>query len=235
MGKYKKFTFGDIMHKKKIYWLASLALIALMLNLSVIATDTMAQTNRPRPRTTTRKPITKRPTVVNNSVPRGTQMKIRLNTEIDSQKSKEGDRFTATALTPNRYADSQIEGHLSRVKQSGKVKGQTSLVLVFDRITLPAGDSYPLRGDVTKVYGEKSVKSVDEEGNIKGGSRGSSTTKRTVGGAAAGAILGGIIGGGKGAAIGAGIGAAGGAGSNVIRGSDKVKLEEGTEILIRTR
>ena len=53
-------------------------------------------------------------------------------------------------------------------------------------------------------------------------------------GGAAGAIIGGVAGGGKGAAIGAGIGAGAGAGSNVIRGSNQIKLESGTEMLIRT-
>jgi outer membrane lipoprotein SlyB len=208
---------------KKFFWLASLILAALMLTSSFVTTDVLAQRSRNSRYST------------NNSIPRGTEMKIRLNTTIDSQKAKDGDRFKATALSPNRYADASISGHVSQVKQSGKVKGKTSLVLVFDSITLSNGENYSMRGDVVKVYGEKSVKKVDEEGKIESGSRGSSTAKRTVGGAAAGAILGGILGGGKGAAIGATVGAAGGAGSNVIRGSDKIKLDEGTEILVRTR
>jgi hypothetical protein len=216
------------MFNKKLFWLSSLVLAVFMLTSSITVVDSLAQ-SRSR---------SSRSSAASNkigAVPRGTQMKIRLDSLIDSQKAKEGDRFQATAITPSKYADASIDGHLTRVQQSGKVKGQTSLVLVFDSIRLTNGETYPLRGDVTKIYGEKSVKEVDEEGNIKSSSRGDSTTKRTVGGAAAGAILGGIIGGGKGAAIGAGIGAAGGAGSNVIRGSNQIKLDEGTEILVRTR
>ncbi|MEW6733227.1 MAG: hypothetical protein AB1489_18005 [Acidobacteriota bacterium] len=167
-------------------------------------------------------------------VPRGTQMKVRLEKEIDSREARDGDRFTATVLTPNRYADSTIEGRVTSIKQSGKVKGKTSLALVFDRIRFPNGSTQLIRGEVVRVYGEKSAKEVDDEGKIKSDSRGASTAKRTAGGAAAGAIIGGLIGGGKGAAIGAGVGAGVGAGSNVIRGSNQVKLEEGTEILIRT-
>ncbi len=222
------------MRNKNFFWLTSFVLAIFMITSFVMVADSLAQgrSRSPRSSAASNNAASSR---TSNAVPRGTQMKIRLDSTIDSKKAKEGDRFQATALTPNRYADASITGHINRVKQSGKLKGQTALVLVFDSIRLTNSESYPLRGDVTKVYGEKSVKEVDEEGNIKGGSRGSSTTKRTVGGAAAGAILGGIIGGGKGAAIGAGIGAAGGAGSNVIRGSDKIKLEEGTEMLIRTR
>jgi hypothetical protein len=168
------------------------------------------------------------------SIPRGTTMKVRLETEVDSKKARDGDPIRATVLTPSRYADSTVEGYISSVKQSGKIKGKSSLVLVFDRIRLNNGGNQPFRAEVTKIYGEKSVKDVDEEGNIKGSSRGESTAKRTAGGAVAGAVIGGIIGGGKGAAIGAGIGAGAGAGSNVIRGSSQVKLDEGTEMLIRT-
>src|SRR6185369_16153594 len=129
------------------------------------------------------------------SIPRGTQMKVRLENENDSRKAQNGDRFTATVLSPNRYDGSTVEGHVTSLKQSGKIKGQTSLTMTFDRIRFPNGKTQAMRGEVVRVYGEKSVKEVDEEGKIKGSSRGASTAKRTGGGAAAGAILGGIIGG----------------------------------------
>lgn len=168
------------------------------------------------------------------SIPRGTQMRIRLENTIDSKESRNGDRFTATVLTPNRYADATIEGHVAHIKQSGKFKGQTAISLVFDRIRFRNGGSAPLSAQVVKVYGEDSVKEVDEEGEVKGGSRGKTTATRTAGGAALGAVIGGIAGGGKGAAIGAAVGAGVGAGSVFIQGSNRVKLEAGTEVLIRT-
>jgi hypothetical protein len=178
---------------------------------------------------TKRRTTTAKKTVV---VPHGTQMKIRLETTIDSNNARTGDRFKATVLSPKRYADSTLEGHISRVKQSGKFKGKTSVVMVFDRIRFDEGGSAVLHADVSRIYGESSAK-VDDEGAIKSGSRGESTAKRTAGGAVAGAIIGGIAGGGKGAAIGAAIGGGVGAGSNYIRGTSTVKIEEGTEMLIR--
>ncbi len=168
------------------------------------------------------------------SIPRGTEMKIRLENEIDTKESKDGDKFTATVLTPSRYADATIEGHIAKIDKSGKLTGKTELALAFDRIRLKTGESAPMAAQVVKVYGEDSAKEVDEEGNVKSGSQGKTTAVRTGGGAALGAIIGGIAGGGKGAAIGAGIGAAAGAGSTYIQGSKKVKLESGTEILIKT-
>ena len=167
-------------------------------------------------------------------IPVGTEMKIRLNNEIDSKESRDGDRFTATVLTPRKYADATIEGHIARINKSGKLAGKTELALTFDRIRLRNGQSGRMAAQVVRVYGEDSVKKVDEEGNIESGSKGETTAVRTGGGAALGAIIGGIAGGGKGAAIGAAIGAGAGAASTAIQGSNKVKLESGTEVLIRT-
>ena len=167
-------------------------------------------------------------------IPRGTEIKVRLENEIDTKESRDGDRFTAVALSPRNYADATIEGHIAKINKSGKLSGKTELALSFDRIRLRNGQSGRMAAQVVRVYGEDSVKKVDEEGNIESGSRGKTTAIRTGGGGALGAIIGGIAGGGKGAAIGAAIGAGAGVASTAIQGSNKVKLERGTEILIRT-
>jgi hypothetical protein len=167
-------------------------------------------------------------------IPAGTEIKIRLENEIDTKEARDGDRFTATVLSPSRYADATIQGHVAKINKSGKLSGKTELALTFDRIRLRNGQSGRMAAQVERVYGEDSVKKVDEEGNIESGSKGKTTAVRTGGGAALGAIIGGIAGGGKGAAIGAAIGAGAGAASTAIQGSNKVKLESGTEILIRT-
>jgi len=167
-------------------------------------------------------------------IPAGTEIKIRLEKEIDTREARDGDRFTATVLSPQRYADATIHGHVAKINKSGKLSGKTELALTFDRISLRNGQSGRMAAQVERVYGEDSVKKVDEEGNVETTSRTKDTAVRTGGGAALGAIIGGIAGGGKGAAIGAAIGAAAGVGSTAIQGSNKVKIESGTEILIRT-
>jgi hypothetical protein len=183
---------------------------------------------------TRRKSVARKPAARFLPIPNGTEIKIRLEDDIDTKKSRDGDRFTATVLSPIKYADATIEGHVAKIDESGKLSGKTELALSFDRIRLRNGQSGRMAAQVVKVYGEDSVKEVDEEGNVKSGSKGKTTAVRTGGGAALGAIVGGIAGGGKGAAIGAAIGAAAGAGSTAIQGSNKVKLESGTEILVRT-
>jgi len=104
--------------------------------------------------------------------------------------------------------------------------------LAFDSVRLSDGRSSILHGYVTKVYGDNAGK-ADDEGGIESGSRTKQTVKRAGIGAAAGGIIGAIAGGGKGAAIGLLIGGAGGAGSLAIKGSKELKLESGTELLVR--
>jgi hypothetical protein len=198
------------------------ALLALIANLAALSTAAQARSSRTATRSTA--PV----------IPRGTQMKIRLQDTIDTKESRNGDRYTATVVSPSRYDGATITGHVSKINQSGKFKGRTSLVLAFDRIQFRDGSSRAMAAQVVRVYGEESAKRVDEEGTVQSGSKTSTTTKRTAGGAAAGAVIGAIAGGGKGAAIGAAIGAGVGAGSTYIQGSNKVKLESGTEILIKT-
>jgi hypothetical protein len=205
------------------------ALFALIINALLFALPVAAQT---RSKSTIKKASPARTTAP--AIPVGTEMKIRLNSTIDTKESKDGDKFSAVVLTPSKYADATISGHISKIDKSGKLKGRTSLVLSFDTISFSNGTSRSMAAQVVRVYGEDSAKKVDEEGTVQSGSKTSTTVKRTGGGAAAGAVIGAIAGGGKGAAIGAAIGAAAGAGSTYIQGSNKIKLEPGTEILIKT-
>lgn len=201
--------------------------LGIVLAMTVFGVDASAQTK-------SKKKTVRPATVKQTSIPRGTEMKIRLENAIDTKESKDGDRFTAIVLTPSQYADATIEGHVSRIEKSGKLKGKTELLLAFDRIRLRNGENIAFDAQVVEVIGEKSAKNVDEEGNIESGSKGKTTAIRTGGGAAIGAAVGAIAGGGKGAAIGAIVGGAAGAGSTYIQGSNKVKLDAGTELVIKS-
>lgn len=161
----------------------------------------------------------------------GTNLKIRLNDTLSSKESRAGDKFTATVIDPVRYNEATVRGHIRSILKSGKVKGRTTMNLAFDSIELPDGRNGVLHGYVTKIYGTSAR--TDEEGGVQSEGRGKQTLKRSGIGAAAGAILGGIVGGGKGAAIGLVLGGAGGAGSIAISGSKELKLESGTEMLVR--
>ncbi len=164
-------------------------------------------------------------------VPVGTDLKVRINDTLSSKDSRIGDRFTATVIDPSRFDEARVNGHISSIQKSGKIKGRTSMNLAFDSVELRDGRRGVMHGYVTRVYGEGSGR-ADNEGGVESGSRGKQTAKRAGIGATVGAIVGGIAGGGKGAAIGLIIGGAGGAGSLAINGSKELKIESGTEMLV---
>jgi outer membrane lipoprotein SlyB len=166
-------------------------------------------------------------------VPAGTQLRIRLNDTLSSKEGRAGDKFTATVVNPSRYEEAKVSGHIRSIKKSGRVEGRTTMSLSFDTIRLSNGRSGTLRGEVLRVYDSQSAENVDEEGRVQSGGRGKQTLKRSGIGAVAGAVIGGLAGGGKGAAIGMIVGGAAGAGSIAVQGSKELKIERGTEMLIR--
>ena len=204
--------------------LQTLLVVTLVLGLAPVV---LAQT-----KPTLRRQTPTRRTAVAPLVPVGTDLKVRINDTLSSKDSRIGDRFTATVIDPSRFDEATLSGHISSIQKSGKVKGRTSMNLAFDSVELHDGRKGVLHGYVTRVYGEGSGR-ADEEGGVESGSRTKQTVKRAGIGATVGAIVGGIAGGGKGAAIGLIVGGAGGAGSLAINGSKELKIENGTEMLVR--
>ena len=202
--------------------LRTLLVLTLVLGLAPVA---LAQT-KPGLRRRTR-PVAR----VVPLVPVGTDLKVRINDTLSSKDSRIGDRFTATVIDPSRFDEARLNGHISSIQKSGKIKGRTSMNLAFDSVEMRDGRKGLLHGYVTRVYGEGSGR-ADEEGGVESGSRTKQTVKRAGIGATVGAIVGGIAGGGKGAAIGLIIGGAGGAGSLAVNGSKELKIESGTEMLV---
>lgn len=170
----------------------------------------------------------------NFTVPDGTQITAVLRSDLDTQNSKEGDRFTMEVTAPSQYSNAIIEGRIGRVERSGRVSGRAQLELDFETIKLRNGQTYSFEGFVqsARTANGDNVQ-IDNEGTVR---EGDSQTKKTVGrtavGAALGAIIGAIAGGGSGAAIGAGVGAGAGAGSVVLQGRDDLNLKSGTELTI---
>jgi hypothetical protein len=197
-----------------------LVMIAALLSTGIIAS---AQT-APR-RRAARRPAAR-------LVPVGTNLRVRLEDTLSSKDSRVGDRFTATVTDPSRFDEATVTGHISSIRKSGKIKGRTSMNLAFDSIQLRDSRRGTLHGYVTRVYGDNAGR-ADDEGGVESGSRGNQTLKRSGIAAAGGAIIGAIAGGGKGAAIGLLVGGAGGAGSLAVQGSKELKLESGTELLVR--
>ncbi|MFL6212947.1 MAG: hypothetical protein ACJ74J_03535 [Blastocatellia bacterium] len=221
--------------------LAAAILMASLPSFTIGATGATAQLAMPKQSPAPRRPTarrrapratrTARPAAV---VPLGTNLRVRLNDDLSSKDSRVGDRFTATVVNPSRYEEATVRGHVSAIRKSGTVQGRTTMNLAFDSFEPREGRSGAIHGQVVRIYDADSESSrVDEEGRVQSGSRGKQAIKRGGIGAAAGAIIGGIAGGGKGAAIGLIVGGAAGAGSLAVQGSKELKLERGTEMLVR--
>jgi hypothetical protein len=166
-------------------------------------------------------------------IPDGTQIVATLNTDLNTKNIQDGERFTMTVESPRAYRGAIIEGYVSNVNRSGRVKGRSEMTLNFQRIR-HYGNTYRFAGTVEAIQTANGEKVNTDEGSVReSDSRGKTTAKRAAIGAGVGAIIGAIAGGGKGAAIGAAIGAGAGAGSVLIQGPDDLEIMSGSEVTVR--
>jgi hypothetical protein len=172
-------------------------------------------------------------TEANFRLPVDLAVRIRLDDTLNSTDSRVGDPFSATVVDRGEYRGARVYGHVAKIQQSGRIKGNTSMVLRFDRLVMPDGRRTPMHAEIVELYHAPSGEKVDVEGAIESGGRGRTSITHTAIGAGAGALLGGIFGGGKGAGIGSIIGGAGGLGTTAFSGRQKVTLNSGLEMLIR--
>ncbi len=149
------------------------------------------------------------------TLPAGTPITVRTTTVIDTDRNRVGDPFDATLEDPVTVGDQTVfprgtlvHGRIAVSKESGKIAGQSQLVLELTEIEANG-----------KRY---AVESTDYQ--EVGASRGRKTAATVGGTAALGAIIGAIAGGGKGAAIGAASGAAVGTGVQVLTKGETIKV-----------
>ena len=166
-------------------------------------------------------------TMARLTVPQGTEVHVTLSTAVGSETSQVGDSLTATTTENIEIggkiaipAGSIIRGRVSEVSPGTKgmhisEKGG-SVVLTFDKVTTPGGDSEPLAASLTSM-----ASSTGKTAGIIGGS------------AAGGALLGKILGGdSKDAAVGAVVG--GGIGTAIVAGTKgkELKIPAGTDLVL---
>jgi hypothetical protein len=149
------------------------------------------------------------------TVPAGTQISVRLNDEVDSEKAQVGDVFHGSISAPVTIGEetaipttADVEGRVVEVKSAGRFAGQSVLTLELTKLTMN-GKTYTLQ---------------TSQWTKSGNGRGKSTAAKVGGGAALGAVLGGIFGGGKGAAIGAAAGAGAGTGVSAATKGQQIIL-----------
>ena len=157
-------------------------------------------------------------------IPGGTQVRVRLNRELDTRRNRAGDRFTATLVVPIEDGGrvvlphgTQFSGHVTAAKPSGRMRGRAVLGVTLDSFTVN-GATYSIA-------------------TTSSGRTGKRHRKRNLvligGGAGTGAAIGGIAGGGEGALIGAGAGAVAGTIGAVFSGKKEIALPAETLLTFR--
>jgi hypothetical protein len=154
-------------------------------------------------------------------IPVGTEIDVRIQTELTSDTAQVEDRFEATTVV-DLYegervlipAGSVMRGLVTSVNRASRTDRKGSLTVAFNQITV-RGRNYPMRGTVTEALESEGIRG--EVGRIGAGS-------------AVGAIIGGIIGGVKGALLGVLIG---GGGTMIATEGKDVHLPPGTILRVR--
>jgi hypothetical protein len=162
--------------------------------------------------------------------------RLRMNQTLSSEKSRMGDRFKATVVTPVYAsgvavvpAGSIVEGHVTSVVPARTRGREGQVAVAFDTLILPDETRYALDGVLTELQDDRRG-AVDAENEVSGRSSENRSIGYIGGGTAGGAILGGAIGGAKGAGIGAVLGAGAGVAGVMLTKGNEAELRSGTEI-----
>lgn len=150
------------------------------------------------------------------TIPAGTQLTVRLNDPLDSEKNQVGDTWHGTlsaAITVDGEtvvpAGADVVGRVADVKSAGRFAGNSVLTIEPTSLSVN-GKSYSIQTN---------------QWSRSGKGEGKNTATKVGGGAALGAIIGGLAGGGKGAAIGGLAGAGAGTGVSAAKKGQQIKLE----------
>ncbi|MEQ1606809.1 MAG: hypothetical protein ABL999_18245 [Pyrinomonadaceae bacterium] len=169
-------------------------------------------------------------------IPRDTELILELQEDISTERSREGEKFTARIVSPSEIAGAMVEGRVSKVLKPGRIKRRSELSLTFDRIILDDNRWSNFGATLTEVLAVKgdNVKKVDLEGTALGQSSLKNDAIKVGGATGAGALIGGVVGGPIGVAVGAGVGAAFGVGAVVIERGKHIKLTRNQQLRIKT-
>jgi hypothetical protein len=169
-------------------------------------------------------------------IPRETELIIELDSDLNTDKNKVGDTFTARVVSPAEVSGAVIEGRIEKIMKPGRLKRRSELSLSFDRIVINENRWGNMAATLTEVLPIKgdNVKMVDREGTAIGKSSIKSDSVKVGAAATTGTVVGAVAGGPVGAAVGAGVGAAFGVGAVVIQRGKHVNLLKNQQLRLKT-
>lgn len=169
-------------------------------------------------------------------IPRDTELIMELDEAMDTERNREGDKFTAKVISPVELAGARVEGHVDKVTKPGRIKRRSELLLSFDRLVISERRWTNFDAILTEVMPVKgdNVKTIDGEGTAIGKGSLKSDVIKVGAATGTGATVGIIAGGPVGAAVGAGVGAAFGVGAVVIEKGKHIKLNQAQQLRVKT-
>src|ERR1700761_761620 len=100
------------------------------------------------------------------TVPQDVALRIRLDDTLTSVDSEVGDPFSATVVTQGTYQGARVYGHISAIDMSGRLQGNTQMVLQFNRLIMPDGRTANIHAEIIQLYHAPSRETVNVEGAI---------------------------------------------------------------------
>ncbi len=165
---------------------------------------------------------------------RDVAFRIRLDDTLTSVDSQVGDPFSSTVLSQGPYQGARVYGHISSIDLSGRISGHTE---DGPPVRPPHHARRPHRPHPRRDHPALPCSPLAKPSALKNailsGGKGRSSLMGTGIGAGAGALFGALFGGGKGAGIGSIVGGAAGLGTTAFRGSAKITLPSGLEMMIQ--
>ena len=169
-------------------------------------------------------------------IPRDTELILELQEPLDTQRNREGDKFTAKVVAPQEIMGAMIEGRIDKIQKPGRIKKRSAMLLSFDKIVISENRWSNFDAIMTEVLPVKgdNVKRVDGEGSAIGKSTLKPDIVKVGAATGTGAGVGAIAGGPVGAAVGAGVGAAFGVGAVIIERGKHINLRSNQQLRIKT-
>ncbi|HEY0429153.1 MAG TPA: hypothetical protein VGC76_15340 [Pyrinomonadaceae bacterium] len=170
------------------------------------------------------------------SIPTDTELIVELLDDINTERNREGDKFTAKVISPYELSGAIIEGRVSKIQKPGRIKRRAQVLLSFDRIVMQENRWSNFNAILTEVLPTKgdNVKTVDTEGTAVGKNSYKDDAIKVGASTGTGIVIGAIAGGPVGAAVGAGVGAAFGVGAVVVERGKHIRLNKNQQLRIKT-
>ncbi len=169
-------------------------------------------------------------------IPRDTELILELQEPLDTNRTREGDKFTAKVVAPHEIVGAIVEGRVDKIEKPGRIKKRSAMLLSFDKIIISDTRWSNFDAIMTEVLPAKgdNVKRVDGEGTAVGKSTFKPDAAKLGVATGAGAGIGALAGGPVGAAVGAGVGAAFGVGAVIIERGKHINLRTSQQLRIKT-